>query len=137
MGGGIHAHAGAAGDLKRGDASGGGHEGLGIFGVDAALDAVAAKLHRADGVLELLAGGNADLRLDQVHVGDHLGDRMFHLNARVHLDEVERAVLVHQELDRAGIGVADLAAARRRPGGPARARLCGVSAGEGDSSTSF
>ena len=47
VGGGIHAHAGAAGHLKRGDASGRGHEGLGILGVDAALDGVAAELDRA------------------------------------------------------------------------------------------
>src|ERR1700682_3600668 len=32
---------------------------------------------------------------------------MLHLNARVHLDEVHRPVLIHQEFDGAGIGVAD------------------------------
>ena len=32
---------------------------------------------------------------------------MLDLDARVHLDEVERAVLVHQELDGAGVGIAD------------------------------
>ena len=40
--------------------------------------------------------------------GDGLGDRMLHLDARVHLDEVELAVFVHQELDRAGVLVADV-----------------------------
>jgi hypothetical protein len=32
---------------------------------------------------------------------------MFHLNAGIHFDEVEAAVLVHEEFDGAGIGVAD------------------------------
>ncbi len=53
-----------------------------------------------------LACGDADLALHQIDAGDHLGDRMLHLNARVDFDEVEVAGLVHQELDRAGIGVA-------------------------------
>ena len=34
---------------------------------------------------------------------------MLHLDARVHLDEVQLARLVHQELDGAGVGVADCA----------------------------
>ena len=51
----------------------------------------------------------ADLLLHDVDAGDHLGHRMLDLDARVHLDEVELAVLV-QELERAGAAVADLAA---------------------------
>ena len=42
---------------------------------------------------------------DAIHAGDELGDRVLHLDARVHLDEVELAALVHEELDGAGIGV--------------------------------
>jgi hypothetical protein len=37
-----------------------------------------------------LAGGDAQLPLDQVEPGDHLGDRVLDLQARVHLHEVER-----------------------------------------------
>ena len=48
-------------------------------------------------------------------LGDHLGDRMLDLQPGVHLEEVERAVLVEQELDRAGVRVADRA--RDRGGG--------------------
>ena len=58
---------------------------------------------------QLLARGDADLLLHDVDAGDHFGDRMLDLHARVHLDEVELAVLV-QELERAGAAVADLAA---------------------------
>src|SRR3712207_8614617 len=50
------------------------------------------------------SGGDADLLVHEVDAGDHLGHRMLHLDAGVHLDEVELAVLV-QELDRAGAGV--------------------------------
>ena len=52
------------------------------------------------------AGGDLDLQLHQVEAGDQLGDRMLHLQPRVHFQEIEAAVLVHQELHRAGIVVA-------------------------------
>ena len=48
-----------------------------------------------------------DLQLHQVDAGDHLGHRVLDLDARVHLHEVEAAVAVEQELDRAGVLVAD------------------------------
>ncbi len=47
-----------------------------------------------------LARGHADLRLDQVDAGHHLGDRVLDLDPGVHLDEVEVVVLVDDELDR-------------------------------------
>ncbi len=62
----------------------------------------------SDDAAQLFAGRDQDLRLHQVDVGRHLGDRMLHLDARVHLDEVQAAVFVHQELDGAGIHVADV-----------------------------
>ena len=54
---------------------------------------------------QLLAGGDADLRLDQVDAGHHFGHRMLDLNAGVDLDEVKIAFLIDDELDRAGVGV--------------------------------
>ncbi len=57
---------------------------------------------------EALAGGDAQLRLHEVDAGDGFRDRVLHLDARVHLDEVELAVLVHEELDGAGVLVADV-----------------------------
>ena len=78
-----------------------------------------------------LARGDAQLPLDQVEPGDHLGHRMLDLQPRVHLHEVEAAVGVGDELDRAGADVADRLAPRRprprpsrrgaRPSCPARA----------------
>src|SRR5690606_6546204 len=50
--------------------------------------------------------GDRQLRLHDVDAGDHLGDRVLDLYARVHLDEVELAVLV-QELERARAAIAD------------------------------
>ena len=52
-------------------------------------------------------GGDADLLDDEIEPGDHLGHRVLHLQARVHLDEEELAVLV-EELDRAGAAVLQL-----------------------------
>ena len=82
------------------------------------------ELHVVLRELEIAAGGDADLLDDEVDVGDRLGHRMLDLDAGVHLDEVELAVLV-QELDRADAeifelahrlrhGLADAVAARRR-----------------------
>ena len=109
-----------AGTAVRGDAAVVGHEiVLRILGGDAALQGVRvdadvvlrrhAALRRADA----RAGGDADLRLDEIDAGDALGDRVLDLDARVDLDEIEPAgVGVLQELDRAGgavvHGAADL-----------------------------
>ena len=93
-----------------------------VLGGDAALDGVAAHL---DGALvrdvdlrvgEPLPLGDQDLGLDQVAAGDHLGDRVLHLDARVHLDEVVVPLLVEQELHGAGVAVADLPGDLQRVG---------------------
>jgi hypothetical protein len=95
---------------------------LGVLGGDAALQRVAGEadvgLGRDAGLAggaDVAALGDADLRLDDVEAGDHLGDGVLHLDARVHLDEVERAgVGVHQELDGAGAHVVRRAADGQR-----------------------
>ena len=73
-----------------------------------------------------------DLAAHQVDAGHHLGDRVLDLNARVHLDEIERAAVdVDEKLDRAGscdsrpIAQRRTAASqmsRRRPAGERDAR---------------
>ena len=55
---------------------------------------------------ELLAGRDQQLLLDQVGLRHHFGDRVLDLDARVHFDEIELAVVV-QELHRAGAAIAD------------------------------
>ena len=104
----------------------------GILGVEARLDGVAGE---ADVVLaprQPLAGGDPQLPFHEVEARDRLGDRVLDLQARVHLHEVERAVgvlRVEEELDGAGIDIADrprrlhrnlgqaAARGRRQPGG--------------------
>ena len=57
------------------------------------------------------SGAPAAIRICSMHevdAGDHLGDRVLDLEPRVHLDEVELAVLV-EELDRADAAIAELA----------------------------
>lgn len=53
--------------------------------------------------------GDPELGLDEVDVGDLLGDRVLDLDARVHLDEDVVAAAVEEELDGARVAVADLA----------------------------
>ena len=79
-----------------------------MLGIDAALDGVAAQLNRqGDDVFQPCAGGDQDLSLDQIDSRDALGHRMLHLDAGVNFDEVELALLIHQELDGAGVRVSN------------------------------
>ena len=54
--------------------------------------------------------GNENLRSNNIDVCNHLGNGMFNLDTRVHLNEVWIAFLVHKEFKRTGISVADLLA---------------------------
>ena len=99
--------------------AGGRHEGLRVLGVDPALDGVAGEADVGLPVAERRAGGDADLLAHQVDAADHLGDRVLDLQPRVHLDERELAVLI-QELQRAGVAVAEARQRRGRPSRPAR-----------------
>ena len=54
---------------------------------------------------QALAGGDADLFLHDVDAGHELGHRVLDLETRVRLHEVEPRLVVHEELERAGVGV--------------------------------
>ena len=80
----------------------------GLLGIDATFDGVPAgdqlRLRKAD----RLALRHLDLFLDQVDAGDHLRNRVLHLYAGVHLQEVEASlVLVEYKLGRTGVFVFD------------------------------
>ena len=60
-------------------------------------------------IAERLARGDANLLLDQIDAVDHLGDGMLHLDARVHLHEVD-VVAGGEELERSRIGISDVPA---------------------------
>ena len=51
---------------------------------------------------------NLHLRLHNVHTRDLLGHGVLHLHARVHLDKDVVALLIHEELNRAGTFIVDV-----------------------------
>mmetsp|Transcript_6174 Transcript_6174/g.22712 ORF Transcript_6174/g.22712 Transcript_6174/m.22712 type:complete len:591 (-) Transcript_6174:66-1838(-) len=81
---------------------------LGLLRVDARLEGVPPDGQLALGERQALAHGHAQLPLHEVGAGDHLGDGVLHLQARVHLHEEELVrARVHDELHRARADVAD------------------------------
>ena len=77
-----------------------------MLGVDAAFDRRAKEAHVVLRDRQRRASRDLDLFVDDVDAGDHLGDGMLDLDARVHLDEVEVSVLI-KELDRPGADIAE------------------------------
>ena len=65
----------------------------GVFGIEADFDGVAVDLEVLLAEREGLAGGDAELPLDEVLAGDGLGDGVFDLEAGVHLHEEEFFIL--------------------------------------------
>lgn len=89
--------------LWRGLALGEAALGLGKLKVDLARRVGGKAVEDADVADTVERDAHADLELcgGQVDVGDHLGRRVFHLEARVELEEAERVCLGHVEvLDR-------------------------------------
>src|SRR5579883_3258991 len=85
-----------------------------IFRIDPYLDRVTARLDlvlREPG--EIVAARQANLQLHEIEAGDHLGDGMLDLDARVHLQEIEAPLAIGDKLHRAG---ADIALAARQRG---------------------
>src|SRR5262249_26921916 len=74
-------------------------------------------------IAELLAGGDAQLLFDNVDAAGQLADRVLDLQARVHLDEVERTILI-EELHRAGAFVPEAGERRHGGRGEPLARRC-------------
>ena len=79
----------------------------GILGIDPALDGVKSCRCVGDMGREPLARRDQDLFLDQVAAVNLLGDRVLDLDAGVHLDEIIMALVIDQELHRAGILIAN------------------------------
>ncbi len=97
---GVDAHARSARVRQPRDAPGGGHEpGGGVLAVEAELDRVAARDGREVG--DRLSGGDAELLAHEVEAGDLLAHGVLDLEARVHLEERDRAVRADEELARA------------------------------------
>ena len=79
----------------------------GILRAQPHLDGVAGELDVLLLEPERLAAGDAQLQLDQIEPGDRLGDGMLDLQPRVHFHEIELAVWVEQEFQRAGALIAE------------------------------
>jgi hypothetical protein len=93
------------------------------FRIEACLDGVPGEAHVLLGDAQPLAGSDAQLQLDEIEARDHLGDGMLDLQARVHLQEVERPLGREQELHRAEVRVADGAGGSDGGGAHARAQV--------------
>ena len=78
-----------------------------IFGIDAAFDGMQSRDRVGDMRRQGLAGGNADLLLYKIARIHFLGDRVLHLDTRVHFHEVKTPVLIDQKFNRAGIFIPD------------------------------
>src|SRR4051812_29126673 len=86
-----------------------------IFRVDAALDGMTFKLDVSLLVTQWFAHGDHDLVTKQIDARHLLGNRMFHLDALVHFEEIKISLVIHNKLNRTGIGVMrQLADANRR-----------------------
>ena len=70
----------------------------GIFCVDTALNGPAVALHIGLGNGQLFAIGHANHHLHQVNARNGFGHGVFHLQARVHLQEVEALVFADHKL---------------------------------------
>ncbi len=110
----VHAYAGAGRQPQHLDlARGRGEVGLRILGVQADFDRYATNRRRV--ALELATPRHVDLQLDHVEVGADFGDRVFYLEACIHLHKGKFALLrVVKELHCAGISVARFQAEPRR-----------------------
>ena len=108
----VHPGTGAAGRAVGDDLAGVRPEAVGrVLGGDPALQGGPPDLDLVlpqPEIVQGLAGGDPDLRGDQVDVGDLLGDGVLDLDPRVHLDEEVPTRFVDQELDGAGVDVADV-----------------------------
>ena len=104
----VDAHAGKFRRLPQRDPSRRRQEVVGrVLGVETRLDGVSVQGQLLLGERQGLALGQLNLPAHQVEAGHRLGHRVLHLQARVHLEKVEVARGVDEELDGAGAHVAD------------------------------
>ena len=87
-----------------------------VFGTQTHLDgpAAAPREHRLLRQRQGLALGDAQLPFHQVQAINDFGDRVLHLQAGVHFQEIKASVLGQHELDRAGTHVIHCARRRHR-----------------------
>ena len=62
---------------------------IGVFGIDAIFNGPTVDFDIVLSHRQLLTCGDADHLFDQINAGDAFGDRMLHLQPRVHLKEIK------------------------------------------------
>src|SRR4026207_28671 len=82
---------------------------VGMLGIDPALDRVPTERDVFLPDRQFLSRSHQNLGLHDIYASNHLCHRMFHLYSRVHLDEIELALVV-EELEGASAAITDLAA---------------------------
>src|SRR5882762_10196014 len=103
----VEANAGTAGRVSRKNLSGRRKEiVVGILGVEANFHGVAAWGDGFPCEREAVAGGDGDLKFDEIESGDLLGDGMLDLQPRVDFEEIEIEISVDEKFHRAGVDVA-------------------------------
>ncbi len=80
---------------------------IGIFRIQAVFNRPAGQRHIILGDGQLFTSRHADHLFNQIDTGDQLGHRVFHLQARVHFQEIEVLGAIDDEFHRAGAGVSD------------------------------
>ena len=103
----IDPDVGSSGKNERLNHPGTGSKRYGILRIDPAFNGMACGHGFVLGEGECLPGGNPYLFLDQVDSEDHLGYRVFHLNACIHFHKVEAPIGIKNELNGSGALVPD------------------------------
>ena len=97
--------------MPHGDTARRGRELIGVFCIHAAFNRMSAHHDLALGERKFLASGDHDLGTHNINTSYQLCDRMLHLHARVHFNEVKLAILI-QKLKGPGAPIADFFACR-------------------------
>ncbi len=105
----IDANARPDGQSQMGDDTRRWQEGFRILGVDTAFEGMAFACYIALVEIQNVTLSCPYLRLDDIDAARHFGDGMLDLKSRVHLDEIESAVLI-KEFEGSNAPVADLEA---------------------------
>jgi hypothetical protein len=94
----VNSDAWAAWDIEPRDLPWRRGEGVGIFGIDPALESVTVAADIGLGQGKRFATRNPNAFSHDIDPGGHLGDWMLDLHSRIHLDE-EELVVLDQELE--------------------------------------
>ncbi len=114
---GVDANAGAARRVILGDTAGGWRKLVGILGIDAAFDGMTLSIHVSLANVQFFSCSDTNLRLHQINSGDRFSHGMFHLQTRIHFNEI-KLVFLKQKLKCADATITKYGGMRPRSGCP-------------------